>query len=144
MPQPNHCRTARRRTTVLGALVAAALLAGCGSDHTSATGDDGGGGGGTAASGPNGEAVEVLAVDNSFNPKEATIEAGTEVVWENRGRNEHNIIPEDADAEWRVETEDFPQGATASHVFLEPGTYRYYCSIHGTIDRGMPGVIVVE
>ncbi len=131
--------------TVAAALAVAAMLTACGSDAggppVAASG------GGESAAGvveATGETVDVVAVDNSFNPKEQTIAAGTEVVWENRGRNDHNIVPEDTDADWKVETEEFAPGATASHVFLEPGTYRYYCSIHGTIDRGMPGVIVVE
>lgn len=93
---------------------------------------------------PNGESVTVRAVDNVFDPEETTISAGTEIVWENRGRNEHNVIPEDPEAEWRAEAEDFQPGDSTSFVFTEPGTYRYYCSIHGTIDVGMPGVIVVE
>jgi plastocyanin len=121
--------------TVAIAVGVAAILSACGSE---------GDGSGSAAVEANGETVEVAAVDNSFTPKEATIAAGTEVVWDNRGRNDHNIIPEDPEADWRVEVEAFRPGDTASHVFLEPGTYRYYCSIHGTVDVGMPGVIVVE
>ncbi len=93
---------------------------------------------------PTGETSNVLAVDNSFNPEELVIAAGTEVVWENRGRNDHNVIPEDKAASWRVDTEDFVPGEVVSHVFNRPGTYRYFCSIHGTIDVGMPGVIVVQ
>jgi plastocyanin len=93
---------------------------------------------------PNGEVVDVLAVDNTFRPEETVIAAGTEVHWVNRGRNDHNIVPEDPDAAWRVDTEDFAPGDEASFVFTRAGTYRYYCSIHGTIDAGMPGVIIVE
>lgn len=140
----------RSLRSLAAALALTAALASCGSDAASPPGvapGDGGessDGGEAAAAEPNGETVEVLAVDNSFNEKEVTVDAGTEIVWENRGRNEHNIIPEDPDADWKVDTEAFQPGDTASHVFLEPGTYRYYCSIHGTIDRGMPGVIVVQ
>lgn len=127
------------------ALAVATLLTACGSDAGGPpVAGAGGGGDDGAVTEPNGETAAIVAVDNSFNPKEATITAGTEVVWENRGRNDHNIIPEDPDADWKVDTEEFTPGATASHVFLEPGTYRYYCSIHGTVDRGMPGVIIVE
>lgn len=142
---PRTIRTAAAALAV--ALSGALLLAACGTDSGGPPVAASGGGDGESAAGvvePNGETVEVVAVDNSFNPKEASVAAGTEVVWDNRGRNDHNIIPEDPDADWKVETEDFTPGDTASYVFLEPGTYRYYCSIHGTIDRGMPGVIVVE
>jgi len=118
---------------LVAALSATVLLGGCGSSDDDA-----------APAEPNGQVVEVQALDNSFNPETVTIEAGTEVLWDNRGRNDHNIIPEDPDAEWRVDLEEFAPGDTASHVFTEPGTYRYYCSIHGTIDVGMPGVVIVE
>ncbi|MEE9415149.1 MAG: plastocyanin/azurin family copper-binding protein, partial [Acidimicrobiales bacterium] len=71
------------------------------------------------------------------------IVAGTEIVWVNRGRNDHNIIPEDRDPQWLVEDVDFEPGDEASFVFDTPGSYLYYCSIHGNLTAGMPGVIVV-
>lgn len=108
------------------------VVGGCGSDS------------GSGAAAPNGEVVTVDAVDNSFKPESVTIEAGTEVVWDNRGRNEHNIIPEDESAPWKVEADAFQPGQTARYTFTEPGTYAYYCSIHGNIDVGMPGVIIVK
>jgi plastocyanin len=88
--------------------------------------------------------VTVRALDNTFDPETLTISAGTEVVWDNRGRNEHNIIPEDESAPWKFEADVFQPGETARYTFTEPGTYPYYCSIHGTLTVGMPGVIVVE
>jgi plastocyanin len=91
-----------------------------------------------------GDQVEILAVDNAFDPPSAQVAVGTEVTWRNTGRNEHNVIPEDEDAEWRIDTEDFQPGDEGSFTFDEPGTYRFYCSIHGTVDVGMPGVLVVE
>ena len=91
-----------------------------------------------------GETAEVLAVDNAFDPEELTVAAGTEVTFVNAGRNEHNVTPEDDDAEWPIETEDFQPGDEGSYRFTEPGTYRYYCSIHGTLDAGQIGTIVVE
>ncbi len=58
--------------------------------------------------------------------------------------NDHNVVPEDADADWAIDAEDFTAGDEASFTFDEPGVYRYYCSIHGTLTAGMPGVLVVE
>ena len=87
--------------------------------------------------------VEVLAIDNAFDPEEIEVEAGTTVVWRNTGRNEHNVIPADEDAGWRIDTEDFLPGDQRQVRFTEPGTYRYYCSIHGTTKAGMTGEIVV-
>jgi plastocyanin len=108
---------------------------------------------------PNGEIVEVQVLDNSYRPLDLVVSAGTEVVFVNKGRNEHNILPDDvkndADllerlasdssaAAWGVASADLPPGAAFSHVFLEPGTYPYYCSIHGVAGKGMYGIIVVE
>ena len=90
------------------------------------------------------EGVEepVQAIDNSFRPEELEVAAGTEVVWDNGGRNDHNVLPVEGDA-WGVEAADFEPGATYRHRFTEPGTYAYYCSLHGTTTKGMVGSIVV-
>ncbi len=91
----------------------------------------------------NGIVVDVLARDNSFLPEEIEISAGTEIRWENRGRNDHNVLPADGTFDWGVEVEGFAPGDVYSAVFDTPGTYPYYCSLHGTSDFGMIGTIVV-
>jgi plastocyanin len=119
----------------------AALAVGCGGDDdpSAAGGDDA-----PDATLLEGDSVEIQAVDNSFQPEAARVAAGTEVTFVNAGRNSHNVIPEDEDAEWRVDEDAFQPGDSASYTFDEPGTYKFFCSIHGTIDAGMPGVLVVE
>lgn len=104
---------------------------------------------------PNGETITIQALDNSFRPVEYEISAGTEVVFENRGRNDHNILPDAvandeeltallADGEgWGVVAAEFVPGDTYSFVFGVPGTYTYYCSIHGSPGAGMYGSLVV-
>lgn len=89
-----------------------------------------------------GESVRIQSIDNTFRPDRVEIAAGTEVVWVNGGRTEHDVLPVEGD-EWGVQPEDFPPGAEYRHVFIEPGDVHYYCSIHGTMERGMVGVIVV-
>lgn len=93
----------------------------------------------------NGQVEKVLALDNNFIQDAITIVAGTEVVWENNGRNDHDVIPvDDLDAvAWGVKDDVFVPKATYSHVFDQPGTYRYFCTIHGTAEVGMIGVVVV-
>jgi plastocyanin len=140
-------------------LVAGAALAACGGDDA---GDDAGDGGraasdGAAAEGPDAEGPDaeapdtvvittdpalVNALDNSFMPENIQVKAGTEVVWTNEGRNEHNALHVDGD-DWGVEVDDFQPGDVYSHTFDEPGVYRYYCSIHGSTDAGMIGTVVV-
>ena len=130
----------RLRRLVAIVAIATVVLVGCG--------DDSGGEDSTAPPEDieflEGDDVEILSIDNVFEPENAGVAAGTTVRWVNNGRNDHNIIPEDEDAEWRVEAEDFVPGDEFEFQFDDPGTYRYYCSIHGTIDVGMIGTITVE
>jgi plastocyanin len=93
----------------------------------------------------NGETADVLAIDNNFLPQPLEIVAGTEVVFTNNGRNPHNVLPEDDPkaTTWGVLEADFLPEDTYSHVFDTPGTYVYYCSIHGSATAGMFGTIVV-
>ena len=92
---------------------------------------------------PNGEAVEARALDNTFRPETVQIEAGTEVLWINGGRNEHNVIPVNEDETWGVDLEGFQPGDEYRFVFDTPGTYRYYCTIHATKDAGMIGAVEI-
>ncbi len=94
---------------------------------------------------PNGESITVQVIDNSFRPPDLTVAAGTEVVFENRGRNDHNVLPkgDPSGTAWGVQKEQFAPGASYAHVFSRPGTFAYYCSIHGTDAVGMVGTITV-
>ena len=144
----------RLAAAVARLLLAGAALAACGGDDS---GDDAGDGGLSAsdgaADGPDAEAPDdavvittdpapVSALDNSFMPENIQVKAGTEVVWTNKGRNEHNALHGDG-GDWGVEVDDFQPGDVYSHTFDEPGVYRYYCSIHGSTDAGMIGTVVV-
>ena len=87
----------------------------------------------------------VDAVDNSFAPEAINVQAGTEVVFTNRGRNDHNVVPADDDQDWAIAVDDLKPGTEAAPIaFDEPGTYDYFCSIHGTATAGMTGTITVE
>ena len=107
----------------------------------------------------NGEVVNIQALDNSFRPFDFEIAAGTEVMFDNRGRNDHNILPDTikddtgltallasdtSPTAWGVASPDFVPGDTYSHLFNVPGTYNYYCSIHGAPGAGMYGTLVVS
>ena len=89
-----------------------------------------------------GVTAEVGVIDNTFRPEQIEVAAGTEVAWQNAGRNAHNVLPVDGD-DWGVEADAFDPGDTYRHRFTEPGTYAYYCSLHGTTTKGMVGTIVV-
>jgi plastocyanin len=128
-----------KRLLVVTVLVTA-LVAGCGSDGEEPQSSDAP----PDATLLEGDAVEVKAIDNSFQPEAARVAAGTEVTFVNDGQNDHNVVPEDEGADWAIDGDDFHPGDEVSFTFDDPGVYRFYCSIHGTIDAGMPGVLVVE
>lgn len=92
---------------------------------------------------PNGEVVQVRSLDNTFRVADIEIVAGTEVWWTNNGRNDHNVLPVDPSQDWGIDTEDFAPGDEYRHVFDRPGTYLYFCSIHGTETVGMIGSVTV-
>lgn len=146
------------RSSAVAVLAVTAILglAGCSSD--SSDGDSAGSDDTTIADtatadmtadtvAPNGESVDVQVLDNSYRPETLEVAAGTEVVFTNLGRNDHNILPSTVEpgetGDWGVATEDFAPKAEYRHVFNRPGTYTYYCSIHGTPDAGMIGKLVV-
>lgn len=95
--------------------------------------------------------AEVAARDNVFVPQEIRIDPGTTVEWTNAGRNDHNVL--DATEGWSdatalppdfgAPTEEFVPGDSYAFTFEEPGTYAYYCSLHGTPNSGMIGTVVV-
>lgn len=89
-----------------------------------------------------GPRVDVISRDNTFQPQDIEVAAGTLVVWTNRGRNEHDILPVEGDA-WGVQPADFPPGAVYAVLFDTPGTVPYFCSIHGTHEIGMIGSVTV-
>jgi plastocyanin len=87
-------------------------------------------------------AVTVAAEDNNFVPQTLTVAEGTEVTFTNEGRNQHNVLAVE-DTPFSVETASFEPGDSYRWKASKPGTYRYYCSIHGTATAGMTGTIEV-
>ncbi len=92
---------------------------------------------------PNGETVDVVALDNTFRPERIEVVAGTAIRWENRGRNDHDVLPADDTFTWGVDAAGFAPGDEYTLLFDTPGEYPYFCSIHGTEDVGMIGTVVV-
>jgi len=143
----------RARLLVLTVAAAGLIMSACGSDGPDAytdTADSDVEAGDGAPSGEaatvaefDGETVDVLALDNSFRAETIEIVAGTAVHWANRGHNDHNVLPTDDAQQWGVPTQAFVPGDEYTWVFDKPGTYAYYCSIHGTKDVGMVGTVIV-
>ena len=105
------------------------------------------GGGDTAANAPAGEGAggtvsaepRQVSIDNfKYIPDTLTVPAGTKVTWTNHDDMPHTVTSTgkprvlDSDA---LDTDD-----RFSHVFAEPGTYDYVCTVHPK----MSGRVVVE
>ena len=130
-----------------GVLAAAlTLAAACGSDDNGNDSITGGTDDGSDLEGVvpiDGSEADVKVLDNTFNDENIKVAPGTKVVWTNDGRQDHDIVPV-GDGDWGVEPGDFEAGAVYEHTFDEPGTYRYYCTLHGSESSGMIGAVVVE
>jgi plastocyanin len=86
-------------------------------------------------------AVTVSMKDFEFGPKEIKIKAGMTVTWKNEGEKPHSATAADKS----FDTTIFQPGESKSVKFDTPGTFAYYCQLHGTPDgNGMVGTVVVE
>jgi len=95
------------------------------------------------SSAPSGPTQPVSVTENIFTPAEITVAAGTTIEWTNNGNVVHNVVSADL-SDLFVEPAKFAPGATYRYRFTKPGTYHYYCSIHGTAaGGGQQGVVVV-
>ena len=88
--------------------------------------------------------VDIDIQDNAFVQRVVVVSPGTEIVWTNNGRNEHNVRPAVEGAFEPISTLALAEkGMSASLVFDAPGDFPYYCSLHGTATNGQTGRIIV-
>jgi plastocyanin len=86
--------------------------------------------------------VTIDARDDLFTPQLTKVRAGTTVVFENGGRNPHNVVFADA-AFHDIATDEFPPGTKVRVVFDKVGNHDFYCSLHGRATAGMRGSVLV-
>ncbi|HEY7636981.1 MAG TPA: plastocyanin/azurin family copper-binding protein [Gemmatimonadales bacterium] len=101
-------------------------------------GDGGGGGGG-------GNAVQIeLHTDggNRFQPANVTIPAGTTVRW--TWVSGFHDVSSGGNPAFDGSGQPVSAPHTFSHTFSTPGTYVYFCSVHGSPTSGMRGTIIVQ
>jgi plastocyanin len=94
-----------------------------------------------AAAGPPSNNVSVL--NDRFEPATLTVPAGTEVIWTwGAGAFQHNVAPVGTEPPRSGNPANAPM--TYRHTFDTPGTYNYYCEVHGSPTFGMRGTIIVQ
>lgn len=126
----------RQRVILVGALSG---LLGCGGN--SPTYQPGGGGHVCTPT-----STQVCMTNSAFNPSSLTIAHGTTVTWKNGDAINHTVGNATGSAD--TYTSGFiAAGGTFSHTFATPGTFDYYCGIHGADGNpptGMRGTITVN
>lgn len=84
--------------------------------------------------------AKVTISNTTFSPATVTIDPGKPVCWTWSGSIEHTVKADD---------ESFSSGNPATqntfqHTYTTPGTYGYYCQVHGSLTAGMRGTVVVR
>jgi plastocyanin len=86
---------------------------------------------------------EIEIGEGSFHPDQIAIEVGDRIDWVALSP-EHTVVSDDGLFDSTQLYDTVPFGDRFSFTFLTPGTYRYYCTIHGAPGgSGMAGVVVV-
>jgi plastocyanin len=79
----------------------------------------------------------VLTIDNfTFAPQRLTVKAGTTLTWTNQDDIPHTVVS----TTQRFKSKALDTDGRFSFMFMEPGSYDYFCSLH----PHMTGTIVVE
>lgn len=89
---------------------------------------------------PAAKTVTIEVTNYEFKPSSVTIEAGSTVIWKN-ATGRHTVVADDQgfNSEVLAPEEEFRR------QFDQPGTYKYFCSIHGAAGgAGMSGTVVVK
>ncbi len=90
-------------------------------------------------------ANEVWMQSTAFTPVSRSVTAGTVVSWTNKDGITHTVntstVPAGASA---VVSGNIAGNGTFTTTLTIPGTYEYYCSIHGGPGSGMHATIVVN
>lgn len=79
---------------------------------------------------------------NRFEPSQVTIPVGTTVTW--RWVGGFHDVTSAGDPAFAGSGAPVSAPSTFSHTFTSPGTYLYFCSVHGSPSGGMRGTIVVQ
>ncbi|HEX2360322.1 MAG TPA: hypothetical protein VHH72_10965 [Solirubrobacterales bacterium] len=81
-------------------------------------------------------AATVSVGDNFFSPTSVSVLAGESITWRNDGQAQHSATANDGSFDTGV----FGPGASRSETFSGPGTFSYYCVVHGLSQSGTVNV----
>jgi plastocyanin len=79
---------------------------------------------------------------NRFDPANVTIPAGTTITW-TWVSGFHDVTPGGTPG-FTGSGQPVSAPHTFSQTFTTPGTYLFFCTVHGTPTSGMHGTIVVQ
>lgn len=92
----------------------------------------------------------IEVVDSAFKPVEVEWKVNEKLEWNQTGSAPHTVTSATGsavkfDSNPKCPGECLGKGDTYSFTFTKPGTYKYYCKIHGSSDgtQGMVGTIVI-
>jgi plastocyanin len=86
---------------------------------------------------------DISITNDSFSPSAITVAAGTTVVWTwSTAARQHNVVPAGTVPARSGNPADGP--ATYQFRFDTPGTYSYFCEVHGGPGFGMAGTVTVQ
>jgi plastocyanin len=124
----------RRHRTALGLFLSGLLLAGCSAPHDTPVAAT------PPATAPAAPAADHrVVIDNfTFSPATLTVPVGAAVTWVNRDDVPHTVTSPTRPR--LLESPALDTDDTFRHVFTEPGTYAYYCTVHPR----MTGQIIVK
>jgi plastocyanin len=70
--------------------------------------------------------TKVTMEDFLFSPATVSVHVGDLVTWHNSGKEPHTATADNGS----FDTGTVPAGGSASHMFTQPGTFTYVCTIH--------------
>jgi plastocyanin len=101
---------------------------------------------GVAVSGTSGTGTTgVTIADNAFAPADLTVQVGTTVIWTHQGADTHTVTADSGSFNSGSDPSEWLEAGDQYSVnFGQPGTFAYYCLIHGGPGgTGMSGTITV-
>jgi plastocyanin len=84
--------------------------------------------------------ANIYLQENGFHPQRLTVKVGTTITWVNKDPVFHSVVEDNN----LFQSALLAIGQSFSYTFNQPGTYSYYCGVHGGPGgKGMSAVIIV-